>query len=126
MAQRPHNPTDLHRRTVQRLAALGLPIEQIASVLAEDGKKKLRRDSIYKYYEQEMRLGKAQANAQVAKSLFNKAINGDTAAAIFWCKTQMGWKEKSVHEVSGIDGEPMQFATIKRVIVKNDGGKEKK
>ena len=126
MAQRPHKPTDLHRRTVQRLAALGLPIEQIAAVLAEDGKKKMRFDSIYKYYDQEMKLGKAQANAQVAKSLFQKAINGDTAAAIFWCKTQMGWKEKSVHEVSGIDGEPMQFATIKRVIVKTEDGKNKK
>lgn len=126
MVQKAHKPTDLHRRTVQRLAALGLPIEQIAAVLAEDGKKKLRRDSIYKYYEQEMRLGKAQANAQVAKSLFTKAINGDTAAAIFWCKTQMGWKEKSVHEVSGIDGEPMKFTTIRRIIVKPEDGKNKK
>jgi hypothetical protein len=28
-------------------------------------------------------------------------MNGDTAAAIFWAKTQMGWKEKSEIEHSG-------------------------
>jgi len=25
-------------------------------------------------------------------------MNGDTTAAIFWAKTQMGWKETQVHE----------------------------
>jgi hypothetical protein len=43
--------------------------------------------------------------------LFNKIMNGDTSAAIFWAKTQMGWKEKSEIEHSG------NISMIERVIV---------
>lgn len=38
-------------------------------------------------------LGKAETITKVAGSLVKKALNGDTASAIFYLKTQAGWKE---------------------------------
>lgn len=37
--------------------------------------------------------GKSKAISQVAKSLIDKAIAGDTTSAIFFLKTQAGWRE---------------------------------
>ena len=38
--------------------------------------------------------GKARAIGSVAKGLLQKARDGDTASAIFYLKTQAGWREK--------------------------------
>ena len=43
--------------------------------------------------------GKSKAIASVAKGLLKKALNGDTASAIFYLKTQGGWVETRRHEV---------------------------
>lgn len=53
--------------------------------------------------------GKAKAIAHVANGLLMKARNGDTTSAIFYLKTQAGWRETERHEhalagSSGIDG----------------------
>lgn len=37
--------------------------------------------------------GKSEGAKMVGSSLFKKAVKGDTTAAIFYAKTQMGWKE---------------------------------
>lgn len=42
--------------------------------------------------------GKSKAIANVAQGLIKQAINGNTTAAIFYLKTQAGWRE-----VQGID-----------------------
>lgn len=49
--------------------------------------------------------GKAKAIAHVANGLLQKARSGDTTSAIFYLKTQAGWREKSEVEHSGrVDG----------------------
>ena len=63
--------------------------------------------------------GKAKANGQVGKTLFQKVMAGDTTAAIWWSKTQMRWAETQKHELTGADGAPLEFTKIERVIVKN-------
>ena len=61
--------------------------------------------TLRKHYESELGLGKARASAQIAKSLFNKAIQGgDTTAMIWWTKAQMKWSETMRQEVTGRDG----------------------
>ena len=45
--------------------------------------------------------GKAKAIGLVAQGLLQKARNGDTASAIFYLKTQAGWREKVDIEHSG-------------------------
>jgi len=61
--------------------------------------------TLRKHYESELGLGKARASAQIAKSLFNKAIQGgDTTAMIWWTKAQMKWSETMRQEHTGKDG----------------------
>jgi len=107
-------PTDAERKQVEALSGYGLPIEQIA-VLVRDG---IHVDTLRAHFATELVSGKGKANGQVGKTLFQKAMGGDTAAMIWWSKTQMRWAETQKHEVTGADGAPLEFREIKRVIVK--------
>jgi len=106
-------PTDAERKQVEAMSGYGLPIEQIA-VLVRNG---IDADTLRKHFAQELISGKAKANGQVGKTLFQKAMAGDTAAAIWWSKTQMRWKEVQQHEITGADGAPIEFRKIERVVV---------
>jgi hypothetical protein len=108
-------PTPAERKQVEALSGYGLPIEQIA-VLIREG---IDTDTLRKHFAIELQSGKAKANAQVGKTLFQKVMAGDTTAAIWWSKTQMRWAETQKHELTGADGAPLEFAKIERVIVKN-------
>jgi hypothetical protein len=93
-----HKPTEERRRQVEQASGLGLPHDQIVGISDE---------TLRKYYKTELAVGKAKASAQVAKTLFNKAVQqGDTTAMIWWTKAQMRWTETQRHENSGPDGGP--------------------
>lgn len=98
----PHEVTDNNCRIAEQMSGLGLPHEQIAAIIGIDDK------TLRKYYQPQLKIGKAKASVQVAKTLFEKAISGDTTSCIWWTKAQMGWKEKSQLEHSGIDGKPIE------------------
>lgn len=51
--------------------------------------------------------GKAQAISDVANGLLQMAKAGDTASAIFYLKTQAGWRETNRTELTGADGSPL-------------------
>jgi len=108
-------PTVAERKQVEALSGYGLPIEQIA-VLVREG---IDTDTLRKHFATELVSGKAKANGQVGKTLFQKVMAGDTTAAIWWSKTQMRWAETQKHELTGADGVPLEFAKIERVIIKN-------
>lgn len=93
-------PTDAERKQVEALSGYGVPIEQIA-VLVRDG---ICLETLTKYFSRDLINGKAKANGQVGKTLFQKVMEGDTTAAIWWTKTQMRWRETQLHEVSGPNG----------------------
>jgi hypothetical protein len=69
------------------LAAYGIPEPNISRIVGVDPK------TLRKYYREELDLGEAKANAQVAGFLFNSAKNGNVAAQIFWLKTRAKWRE---------------------------------
>lgn len=98
-------PTDAQRRQVKAMCAYGIPQEDIARVLAVDPK------TLRKHFPDELATGSTEANAKVAESLYKKAT-GDGAsavtAAIFWLKTRAGWKETSIHQMTGADGGPIR------------------
>lgn len=82
-------PTDEDRKLVESMSGFGVPLEQIAALTCGG----IDRDTLSKHFKNELIQGKAKANSKIGQTLFQKATNGDTAAAIFWAKTQMGWRE---------------------------------
>jgi hypothetical protein len=113
--RKPFLPTDSERKQVEAMSGYGVPFEQIAA-LVRDG---IDIDTLRKYFSAELVNGKAKANAQIGKGIFQKAMAGDTTAQIWWSKCQMGWKETHKHELTGADGQPLEFTKIERVIVKH-------
>jgi len=97
-----HEPTPETRRLVESSSGLGLPHESIAVLVGIDDK------TLRKYYRSELDMGKAKANGQIAKTLFSKAVAGDTTSLIWWTKSQMRWSETVKNEVTGADGEALQ------------------
>jgi hypothetical protein len=106
-------PTPAERKQVEALSGYGLPIEQIA-VLVRDG---IHIDTLRAHFTNELHSGKAKANAQVGKTLFQKVMAGDTTAAIWWSKTQMRWKETQHHEHTSPDGT-MSPPTVIQIVAK--------
>ncbi len=94
----PHEPTRATRELVQLHTMVGTRQEAIASIIGIDPK------TLRKYYRDELDQSKAKANATIGGALFNKAKSGDTTAMIFWMKTQAGWKETNVNEITNPDG----------------------
>ena len=66
------------------------PSRHIARVTGVDPK------TLRKHYREELDLGEAKANAQVAGFLFSAAKNGNVTAQIFWLKTRAKWRETPV------------------------------
>ena len=97
-----HKPTDENRKLVESTSGLGLPHEQIAILVGIDDK------TLRKHYRHELDVGKAKANGQIAKTLFSKAMSGDTTSLIWWTKAQLRWSETVKNEVTGADGTPLQ------------------
>jgi|SRR3954470_10085292 len=91
----PHEPTDQKRQLVELMAACGIPQMQIAPLIG------ISDETLRKHYRRELDRGVIEANAKVAEALFRQAIGGDTAAAIWWTKCRMGWRERTGAEHSG-------------------------
>jgi hypothetical protein len=99
--RRRHEPTEQQRVEAQAYAAVGVPHHDISKLLGIDTK------TLLKYYRTELDLGKAKANAQVAKKLYAIATGGNLGAMIFWLKAQAGWREVQAVEHTGANGSPL-------------------
>ena len=102
MAQEPHAPTKETRRQVETASGLGLPHDMIGALIG------ISDETIRKYYPVELKRGKAEASLAVTRTLFDKAVSGDTTAMIWWTKAQMRWAETQRHENTGANGEPIE------------------
>lgn len=98
--RKPFVATDAERKQVEALAGVGLPHDQIAALLRDGVCVDVVRDN----FAHELKAGKAKASAKIGQTLFNRAIGGETAALIWWTKSQMGWKEKRELDISNPDG----------------------
>ena len=105
-----HVPTTEKRTMARTLSAVGVTHEDIAS------KMDISADTLTKYYKKELDDGRIDANAQIAKSLFDQAKNGNTSAQMFWLKTRAGWKERQVNELVGVNGDPIEITTSIEVV----------
>lgn len=106
--RKPFEFDEKERQQVETLSGYGLPLEQIA-ILIRDG---ISVESLVKHFPKELTAGKAKANSAVSKTLFQKAVEGDTGAMVWWSKSQMRWAETQKHEHTGKDGGPMTIASM--------------
>ena len=113
MPFKPHRPTEETRKRVREMSGLGLPHEQIGALIG------ISDVTLRKHYSDDLQMGKAQASARIADTLFNKAQAGDTTAMIWWTKAQMRWSETVKQELTGQDGAPL-LSGIQVSFVKND------
>ena len=115
MSRKAHQPDPAQRRQVEAMAAYGIPADDISRVVAIDPK------TLRKHYRDELDLGTAKANAQVAGFLFNSARNGNVTAQKFWLKTRAGWKEtpsehRHVGAIGTFDVREMSDEALERIV----------
>ena len=91
---------------IEKLAPV-LTQEQLADFLGISDRtfrnKMWEDERVYAAYKR----GRGDAVANVGKNLIQQALDGNTTAAIFFLKTQAGWREKQELEVSGPGGGPI-------------------
>lgn len=110
-----HVPTDESRELVAKMAGFGLPLEQIGALVGG-----INRDTVARHYSADIERGRAEANSKVGRTLFQKATEDrDTAALIWWTKSQMRWKGTDALEHTGKDGESLPAIVVK--FGKDDG-----
>ena len=90
----PFVPTDDQRNLVRHCIASGLTRDATRLLIIDpnDGEP-ISAATLDRYFKREMETGLPQATAKIASKLFQKAMNGDMTAIIFWLKTRARWKE---------------------------------
>jgi hypothetical protein len=92
----PYQPTEQTRRQVTTMTGLGIIQDDIARWLEIDDK------TLRKHFRRELDTGAIEANMRVASSLYTMATQDkNVAAAIWWTKTRMGWKEAHDLNIAG-------------------------
>jgi hypothetical protein len=85
-----HQPTEQLRSQIESLAGLGIRREDIARLF------QISENTLRKHYRAEIVRGSVMANANVAKSLYRKAVGSgplSVSTGIFWMKTRGGWRD---------------------------------
>jgi hypothetical protein len=109
-------PTDRQRGQVEAMARYGIPQLEIARAIG------ITQPTLHRHFREELDTGATKANTQVGEVLFatiiGSTIPGRTpitdgrarvAAAIFWAKTRMNWRETTVHQHTGKDGDSIKI-----------------
>lgn len=97
-----------HAKTVRALSQYGVPQDDIAATIG------CCVETMQKLYSDELAKGRALANAKIGKRLFEKAMEGDVSALIFWAKCRMRWRTED--SKTG-DDEPAVPAAVKIKVV---------
>jgi hypothetical protein len=103
------NITEEDKELVRKLSGLGITHNQICSII------NVTKPTLYKYFQSQLDLGKAQANTKVAENLFRMATGTGREAvtsAIFWLKTQAGWRETDVLEIRNVEEDNAKFRKL--------------
>jgi hypothetical protein len=118
--RKPFEPTDAQRKTVKLMAAVGVPQDDIAKHLD------ISPGTLREHFHDELKSGKLSADIAVAGNLY-KAATGSTdsktmvAAAIWWTKARMGWKDTSRIESTGADGGAIKTENSIQVFLPDNG-----
>lgn len=110
-------PTDEERTMVEKMASIGITQEDISKVVGGG----IERHTLAKHFRKELDTAKIKANAAIGLTLYNKALDGDTASLIWYSKAQMGWREKSQIEIehSGDLSVSINLTPVKALKIKD-------
>lgn len=105
-------PQEWHYQTVERLAGLGINQLDICIVVG------ISEHTFRKYFQDHWLLGKAQARAVAAGTLWSHIRAGNFNALQFYMRTQMGWIERRPDEPDAPEKalEQMDIDDIRREI----------
>ena len=106
-------PTQKEREMVEKMSGFGVPTEQIASLIRDS----IDNETLIKHFSKELQTGKAKANSRIGQTLFQKAMDGDTAAMIWWSKSQMRWSGVERLEHTSPDGSMTPVAGVVHVYI---------
>lgn len=89
-------------KKIENLAALGLTMDQIASVWDRGRKSFERYANDNPLVKQAIEIGRIKSNMAVTKAAYQMAVSGEfPAMTMFWLKCRARWKEVTHHEHSG-------------------------
>ena len=99
MAKRGRKPFEITDEVINRveaLAANGLTLEQIASVLGINVSTLYEKKKEKQELDEAIKRGRDKGIATISNALFQKAKNGDNTAMLFYLKCRAGWREQEV------------------------------
>lgn len=95
-----HKPTDQTRAQVCALKSYGHTNKEIARFLD------ICDDTLTYYYSRELETAAMNANAEVARRLYNRAVKkDDLSAQIFWLKTRARWRTEDYDSLANKQDE---------------------
>lgn len=112
--RKPHQPTDETRELVKMHAMVGTTQDTVAKMLG------IAEKTLRLHYRDELDFGLASVNADVGGALYRKAMDGDTAAMIFWLKTRARWSERQ--EIDHMSSDGTMTPTKIQIVGPNDDG----
>ena len=77
---------------VSVMAAVGVPHENIASII---GPKGIAVKTLRRHFAHELAIGKAKLDGICVSGIARAMQAGQAWALCFWAKTRMGWREKA-------------------------------
>ncbi|WP_157082614.1 hypothetical protein [Sphingomonas asaccharolytica] len=97
--------TDAMRADVRRFAEIGTPYAIIARIMG------MSTTTLKRRCRTELDAGVEVANARIALTLFETAMNGNTTAMLWWEKTRAGRREGSAPDPHGIGTRATEVIT---------------
>lgn len=94
------------RHQIKIALAAGLSVEQVAAIVG------VTDTTLRKRCPDLIETGAIEVNAKVAQKLFQQIMRGNAIAAMFWCKSRLGWRETHRTEHTGADGGPIRHEQI--------------
>ncbi len=115
MSRKAFEVTEKDRAIVKSMASYGIPQVDIGKVIG------CSHVTLRRYFADELERGMPEANAKVAKVLFECAIDKDPAynsQRIFWLKTRAGWRDTTDHRFVDSEGKdrPLDLASARSLI----------
>jgi len=97
---------------VEALAATGLTIEQICSVIGWNPNTLYKKKKAHNELSEALKRGQDRGVATITNALFQNAKQGNLGAQVFYLKNRAGWRDKFDQEITGKDGAPIQYVKL--------------